>query len=556
MTTARFLAAVTLFVLPVSSLMSADIDYAPVIPQIEAAARAELLQYGIGGISLALTDGQRIVHVAGFGDANADSIFRAGSISKLFNAVAVMQLVEAGKLDLDANFAGFPGALLPVNPFTDAPPVTLRQMLSHRSGIQRESPVGGYLDATQPTLAATCNSIKSCVMVTPPNAKTRYSNIVPSLAGRVVEEISGQSFERYQQEHIFIPIGMTRSAWMIRDVPGGMVIPSGLLVADGKGGFTHERTPLFDLGTVPAGNLFTTAPDLARFILMLDARGTGKNGRVLSDASCEEMGRPQLDPAGAFGIGFALGKFREHKTIGHGGAVYGHSTALIYLPDVRIGVVVIANEDIVNARVNKIVNIALSLMLETKAGEKPVPPSALIELNDMQLDEYCGDYESQSFWTELHVKSGVLEGLYAYQPCVMSPTGKDTFVLNSRIHDNVVVTFSRIEGVVSGFTAGPQKFARTAQTPAMIPDEWKQFLGSYGESFIPIIVHEKFGHLYATTENMVDYRLTPVNRNVFRLPPGMYDDEHAVFLSNPDRTVHSVDFANMILPKNSPRVGK
>lgn len=530
-------------------MVSADVDYSKAIPKIEAIVRAELEQNGIGGISLVLTDGQRIVHAAGYGEANVDSIFRAGSISKLFNAVAVMQLVEARRLDLDAPYATLPGAILPVNPFTGAPPITLRQMLSHRSGIQRESPIGGYLDGSQPTLASTCESVRGCVLVTPPNAKTRYSNIAPSLAGRTVEDVSGQSFETYQQEHLFEPMGMRNSAWLLKDVPGGKVIPSRLIVADGQGGFARETTPLFDLGTVPAGNLFSTAPDLARFLLMFDANGMGQNGRVLSEESCREMSKPQLDPASAYGIGFALGKFREHVTIGHGGAVYGHSTAVIYLPDVRIGVVAIANEDIVNARVNKIVNSALSLMLEARTGEKPTQSAAAVKVDDDQLSEFAGGYESQSFWAEFKVNRGRLEGSYSYQPCVLTPTDEDRFVLNSRIHDDAVVTFHRNESGISGFSSGPQIFTRVSSEPTGIPDEWKRFLGRYGPRYIPVVIHEKFGHLYATTENMVDYRLTPVNRNVFRLPLGMYDDEHAVFLSNPDQSVHSVDFANMILPR-------
>jgi hypothetical protein len=63
------------------------------------------------------------------------------------------------------------------------------------------------------------------------------------------------------------------------------------------------------------------------------------------------------------------------------------------------------------------------------------------------------------------------------------------------------------------------------------------------------VVHEKYGHLYATTENMVDYRMTPVNRHTFLFPLGMYDDEYAVFLTGKDGAVHAVDFANMILPR-------
>ena len=531
-----------------TTAMSADIDYSAAIPKLEAAVQAEMKEYGIGGIAVALTDGQRLIHAAGYGEAERDSVFRAGSVSKLFNAVGVMQQVEAGRLSLDAPFAELPGAVLPVNPFPDAEAITLRHMLCHRSGIQRESPVGGYLDDSQPSLKATCESVRGCVLVTPPNAKTRYSNIVPSLAGEVVATVSGMAFEKYQAEHVFAPLGMTKSAWFIRDVPGGKVITSHLRVADGKGGYTHEVTPLFDLGTVPAGNLFTTAPDLAQFVMMLDAKGAGPAGRVLKAETLADMCEPHLDPAGAFGVGFALGKFREHKTVGHNGAVYGHSTALTYLPDTRLGVVVMGNEDIVNARIGRLANLALSLMLEAKTGEKPAAPAATITLSDEALEAYAGVYESQSFWCELRAKGGRLEGDYSGQPVVLTPAGKDSFLLNSRIHDDVPVTFTLASGGAK-FTAGLQEFIRGGVKHAGIPDEWRRYPGSYGPKFIPIVVREKYGHLYATTENMVDYRLTPVNRHVFALCPGMYADEHLVFLTGADGAVHSLNFCNMVLPR-------
>ncbi|HEY0550915.1 MAG TPA: hypothetical protein VGF13_15025, partial [Verrucomicrobiae bacterium] len=80
--------------------------------------------------------------------------------------------------------------------------------------------------------------------------------------------------------------------------------------------------------------------------------------------------------------------------------------------------------------------------------------------------------------------------------------------------------------------------------------EWRAVLGSYGPRFIPVVIHERYGHLYATTENMVDYRLTPVNRNVCLLPPGMYIDEQVVFLGNRAGRVNEINFANMNFRRN------
>ena len=534
-------------------IMSAEPEYSPAFDQLNAAVRHEMQHYGIGGISLALTDKQNLVYSVGYGEAKYDSVFRAGSVSKLFNAVAVMQLVEAGKLDLDAPFATLPGAVVPKNPFGQAPEMTLRQILCHRSGIQREAPVGGYFDTTQPSLAATCESIGACRVVTPPNAKTRYSNIAPSLAGQVVATVSGQSFEAYQQEHLLDSMGMKHSAWRVRDVAEGKLIVSHLRVADGSGGFTHEQAPVFDLGTVPAGNLYSTAPDLAQFIMMLDAKGKGAHGRILKSAALAEMMIPQLDPTGGFGLGFALGKLGAHQAIGHSGAVYGHSTALLYLPDSRLGVVVLANEDIVNARVSKLANLALSLLLEIKTGERRPPAPQSFAPPAKTLQAYAGRWESQSFWAEFSVSDGHLAGNLAGQPCALTPTATDTFLLNSRIHDDVPVAFVHDDaGVVAAFTLGIQKFHRIAAKPVEFPHDWRPFLGSYGPRIIPLVIHEKWGHLYATTENMVDYRLTPASHNTFNFPPGMYDDEQVVFLSDHTGVIQSVRFASMILPRSAP----
>ena len=342
-------------------------DYAPVIPAFESAVREEMESWQLGGLAVAWIDGTQTVYEAGFGEATKDSVFRAGSISKLFNAVAVMQMVEAGRLDLDG---AIDPKLLPENPFSGAPPVTLREILCHRSGFQRESTVGGYFDPSEPGLARTVASLRGGALVTPPNAMTRYSNIAPSLAGHLMAGAAGMSFAKWQAEHVFAPLGMKNSAWFRRDVPEGAIIGSHMRVADGSGGFQRRQTPLFDLGTVPAGNLYTTAGDLARFVAMWAADGEAPGGRILKGGTLAEMWKPQFDERAGFGLGFALGEWRGRKTVGHGGAVFGHSTAVTFLPQEKLGVVVLCNEDIVSARTQRLANLALSFMIEAKLGRE------------------------------------------------------------------------------------------------------------------------------------------------------------------------------------------
>ncbi|RYD29202.1 MAG: class A beta-lactamase-related serine hydrolase, partial [Verrucomicrobiaceae bacterium] len=304
---------------PLSIMKGAD--YSPAIAKIETAVRGEMREWGIGGVSVALVDDQSLVYAGGFGEAKADSIFRAGSISKLFNAVSVMQQVEAGKLDLDAPL---PAEVTPVNPFPDQPPVTLRQLLCHRSGLQRESPVGGYFDPSQLGIGPTARSVADCVLATRPTEKTRYSNVSPTIAGWMVERASGESFESWQKQRILGPLGMTSSAWTLGNADRDRVIVSHMRVADGHGGWKRIHAPLFDLGTIPAGNLFTTVEDLGRFASALMAGGRG----LVKPETLAAMWKPQFTTEETgYGLAFVIGKFRTHRTIGHNGAVYGHSAS-------------------------------------------------------------------------------------------------------------------------------------------------------------------------------------------------------------------------------------
>lgn len=513
-------------------------DYSKIAPKLEAVIREEMREWTIGGIAVALVDDQQVVYAAGFGEAKRDSLFRVGSISKLFNAIAVMQQVEAGKLNLDAPL---PSDVSPINPFPNEPKVTLRHLLSHRSGLPREGSVGGYMDDAQAGLTATVASVPASVLVTRPGEKTRYSNLAPSVAGRLVERVSGMSFGDYQRTNILNPVGMTNSAWTRARLNRRKMIVSHMRVADGHGGFKRKESPLFDLGTIPAGNLFSSADDLARFASALIAGGNG----VLKTETLEQMWKPQFtEEKSGFGLAFMIGQFREHRTVSHSGAVFGHSTSLVVLPEKKIAVIVLANEDIVNGRVRRISNFALSEMLEAKFGEPIEAPP--VTFSAPNLSSFTGDYESQSYWAQLNVVGWKLVGNLSGQLTKFTCTGELKFIANSHLEDATPVTFTRDNaGGISGFTIGAQHFKRAPKNPVPLPREWRAVLGSFGPKFIPVVIHERYGHLYATTENMVDYRLTPVNRNVCLLPPGMYADEQVVFLSNSQGHVNGINFANM-----------
>jgi hypothetical protein len=119
------------------------------------------------------------------------------------------------------------------------------------------------------------------------------------------------------------------------------------------------------------------------------------------------------------------------------------------------------------------------------------------------------------------------------------------FEANGRLVNDASVTFSTD---ATSFTAMGQKFERALPRPA-IPDGWRFLFGSYGPDFIPLIISERNGRLYAMTENMYDYALAPESETVFKMPPGLYTDERLVFHRNEKGRVHMAVLANMPLAR-------
>src|SRR4051794_15288348 len=129
-------------------------NYNETIAKVSRLAQSEVREGRITGVTIALIDDQELIFAGGFGladrksgtPAQADTVYRAGSISKLFTAMATMQLVERGRIDIDAPVTNYLPEFRIIVPFEDAKPLTLRQLMCHRSGMVRESPVGSYFD--------------------------------------------------------------------------------------------------------------------------------------------------------------------------------------------------------------------------------------------------------------------------------------------------------------------------------------------------------------------------------------------------------------------------
>lgn len=538
-------------------------DFTPVIQRVEDLVKNELDRGILTGVSVALVDDQTPLFAYGFGladeaeqrPATSKTVYRAGSISKLFTAVAAMQLAEAGKLDIDKPVTDYLPEFRIVDTFADAAPITLRQLMCHRSGLVRESPVGGYLDPSEPTIDASVASLADCVRVHRPCQVTKYSNIGVTIVGQAVARVAGMPFPAYQRTRVLDPLGMKSSSFLRDDRVRPQLSTSYMLVADEKGGFNRVESPVFKLGTLPAGNLYTSVEDLARFLSCLFADGEVDGKSILKPETLAEMFTPQLtDKETGFGLGFSVGEFRDRKLISHTGAVYGFSSSFAGIPELKIGVIVLANEDIAMGPVRRIANTALGWMADVRQGRELQPEDVYQDVPEEVAKTLAGDYESESYWAELRYDEGRLLADISGQELIVRQGGEGELVLDGRWKYNSPVEVQRDEkGTVTGFTSGGQAYRRV--NPRMvkkIPGAWQRFLGSYGPEFIPLVISVKHGHLYAMTENMVDYQLTPLNRTVFKMPPGMYENEELVFQLSPVGRVHTAVLAGMELRRTGP----
>lgn len=298
----------------------------------------------VPGVAFALVQQGKVVMQKGYGLADRErerstnpdlSVFRAGSISKLVTATALMQLAERGELDLQDDVNEHLRRFQVVNPYPRT--VTVAQLLTHTSGlddtflgqhVRRRSevePLGTYLARRLPPVDR------------PPGEFIRYSDHGASLAGHVVEAVSGAPFDHFAEENIFRPLGMGRTTF--RQPPPDEWLP------DLARGYRYARDayrpyPLDYVHTTPAAGLFTTAADMSRFMLAHLGGGAYGGGRILQENTVAEMHHRQFTHHPKLrGRAYGFSEWLENgqRALFHDGSMPGFNSRLLLLPDRRTG---------------------------------------------------------------------------------------------------------------------------------------------------------------------------------------------------------------------------
>jgi CubicO group peptidase (beta-lactamase class C family)/D-alanyl-D-alanine dipeptidase len=508
--------------------------YAPAIERLEQLIDHEMKDKGLPAVSIAIVDDQDIVWSKGFGFADpekkiaatANTVYRVGSVSKLFTDIGVMQLVERGAINLDAPVTTYLSDFKPKNPFNV--PITLRHLMSHRAGLVREPPVGHYFDNRAPSLADTVKSLNDTGLVYAPGTRTKYSNAGIAVVGRVLEVMAKRPFVDALQTNVIAPMGLQRSAF----VPTPAILPN-LAKAYMWTYFGKQMdAPTFQLGIAPAGSMYSTVTDLARFMSILFARGAGPNGAVLKPETLEAMWLPQFAPVGArqgFGLGFNVSELQGQRRIGHNGAVYGFATNLQMFPDAKLGVALVTTLDGANAVMDHIAEDTMASLLRVRDG-RPVPPLPLPEpMTPEMAQKFDGQYQSGDRKLELRNRNGSLIATVATIMTPLTFAGRD-LLIDGRIAYGATLT-PQPDG---SLTMGALAYRKAEDVkPPQTPERWTGLIGEYGWDHNIFYVLEREGKLYALVEWFFLYPLEEVSPDVYAFPrSGLYDAEKLRFDRN------------------------
>jgi CubicO group peptidase (beta-lactamase class C family) len=335
----------------------------------------------VPGLAIGIVADGRLAYARGFGvlkvgeperPVTPETLFHMASITKPFVATAVLQLMERGKVDLDAPVTTYVPYFRLKDPRYRS--VTVRQMLTHTSGMPDVRDYGWdkpeYDDGS---LERYVRSLGDKSLLREPGSKFAYSNMAYEVLGDLVAKVSGESFERYVEVNILKPLGMKSSTLLLKEAD-----PAKLAAGHTKGKDGNVRVVAhypYNRAHTPSSDLHSSVTDMARWAMANINRGELDGARILKASTYDLMWKPAArtgSPSSLgkrVGISWFLGERMGVPTVSHGGGDDGFRTYLVLAPDRKAGVVVMSNTD--RVPLPKIVDAALEAALGGEGRTEP-----------------------------------------------------------------------------------------------------------------------------------------------------------------------------------------
>jgi len=374
---------------------------------VERVALEELASAKTPGAAVAVVSGSTVVFSHGYGVASVDTgepvlpemLFRLGSTTKMFTAAVVAGLAIEGKIDLDAPVSRYIAGL-----DESIGRLTANQLLSHTSGLRDEAPMFGSHD--EAALGSGIHAWKADFLFAPPGRIYSYSNPGFWLAGYLAESVSGKPYADVIEQRLFRPLGMQRST-LRPTMAMTWPLAQGHDIKDGK---PEVIRPAADnAASWPAGSIFSSAQDLARFAIAFMNDGNLDGKQVLSPKVIALMSTPHARVPGSehsYGYGLDLSTDRGVNWVQHSGSRSGYGSLIRMAPAQRFAVIIVANRT--GASLPKLAKTISEEMLSLESVK-----GVLVAMHSIGADElrrYAGTYVNGNSRFVLRASNGALTG--------------------------------------------------------------------------------------------------------------------------------------------------
>jgi len=534
--------------LPASWFQRPIDDLEDAVHRIDREIDRAMRRLDIPGVTFILFDDSEILwrRDAGWADVESkipldeETIFRAGSVSKVFTAIEIMRLHEEGLLDLDAPVETYLPGFAIQRLFEDTEPITIRSLLVHRSGLPRNGTLPlWYWDPGPSVLQELTASLAAAYAAYPPWTRYKYSNVGYVVLGRIVEVVRGRGFPEQMERSLFDPLGMASSAFLQSRLPCGRAIATGYWPIDGDNVPSHA----YDLIAMPASNLYATSSDLARFGQCVLREGRIGDEQVLAPETLAKMldarDATERDPQ-TNGLGwFTDMTYLGEKVVFHDGTNDGTISMLALLPERRLGLVAIANSDAFDEIVVELTFEALDWLRQgllavyrTAAEEAPS-----IEIPADALSTYAATYIADGEPLSIRAQGDRLTVEAYGLPVRLVPISPTRFRVRHPLLPlgDVILTVSRepVEGAIVTLGGSYHIYAPRYPVEATLPANWEPLLGAY-------TVHPRHDSRYSDADILwtTDIRfeegilsvdsskkLLPIDADRIRIVGGVFDGE-------------------------------
>jgi CubicO group peptidase (beta-lactamase class C family) len=370
------------------------------VEDLQKAIQAILTRTHVPGAGVALVDREHIIWAGGIGKADvaankpvtADTVFRVGSISKGFVALALLKLQEQGKIDIAARVRDLAPEIPIVDAWEATHPVRVVNLLEHTAGFDDMHFTSSYNLTDPPDILLRDVFFRfpeSQVVRWPPGTRPSYSNPGYGLAGYLIEKVTGRRFEDYIQDEILTPLGMKTSSFRLTDVRGRL--------SQGYVGNPPQPVPYENIYFRPAGNLMASPAEMALFVQMMLNRGKVGGAELVRPESISRMETPQTTNAARAGLkaGYGLAVFSdfEHpvKAYGHDGGMDGFISDYEYIPEAGRGYVVLLNSTSFGA--GTAMEDITTLIFNFLTADLPNPKPPVGKITEAALRDFPGYYQ-------------------------------------------------------------------------------------------------------------------------------------------------------------------